>query len=178
MIVGKLINKAGKGRYQNQDALEKTIAYITRTRENENRQGELVCWGTLGAGKFKGVDGVIDDFKAVQSTYKRAGRFGRYADHEIYSFSEEGARVLTARNELIKETAKKMARTFYRDGYQVVYAAHEKDEGDENLHIHFIVNTVSFVDSGKRKEYFGKTKEREETFHRIEQKAIRKALRR
>ena len=44
---GILLNKAGKGSYHNQDAVNKLIKYIAR--ENGNTKDDLICCGTFGA---------------------------------------------------------------------------------------------------------------------------------
>ena len=45
-----------KKNYTNLDAVEYLIHYVTRTRENEDRAGDLIAYGAVGADYFHTVD--------------------------------------------------------------------------------------------------------------------------
>ena len=163
---GKLINKAGKGNYCNPDAPEKLIRYATRT--NGMPSGDLVSWGGVGVAEFMGVEGVIRQFYAVQGMHRRKGGFGRYADHEIYSFSREEERCILEGGLDIDRIARRMAGDFYgEDCCQAVYAVHRPDKTGKHMHIHFIVNTVNYRTGGKRRENKSQTRERQGRFQEI-----------
>lgn len=53
----------------NEDAVEKVIRYITRTRKNEDRADELITWGGMGVGCYASSELVIERFRAVQEVY-------------------------------------------------------------------------------------------------------------
>lgn len=72
---GILLNKAGKGSYHNQDAINKLIKYIAR--ENGNTKDDLICCGTFGATDFTDIDTTVMQFECVQLLHKRKGNFGR-----------------------------------------------------------------------------------------------------
>lgn len=157
---GLLINKAGEGRYLNQDAPGKVIHYITRTRKDETRAEDVIAWGARGASEYKGADGLIEEFKAVQKLHTRRGNFGRYIDHEIYSFSDLEQQEMIQYGVDIDRLARILANEFYCEGTQVVYAVHRPDKEDDHLHVHYAVNTVNFYTGNKRRENKNQTKEK------------------
>ena len=142
-----LINKSKSGRYQTPNCIDKLLRYIAR--ENGTSKDDLICCGSIGATAFTDISYTIQQFKYVQTYYKRNGNFGRYMDHEIYSFPPE-----------IEDILK-------NDGFQVYYGVHKKDSHSSNIHIHFAVNTVNFITQKKRHENYQATKEREERLNRI-----------
>lgn len=163
---GILINMAGKGRYLNPDAPDKLIRYVMRT--NGKPSNDLVACGGVGVAEFTGTDGMIRQFHAVQGLHKRKGSFGRYVDHEVYSFSLDEERLIQEKGLDVDRIARKMAYDFYeRDNCQVVYGAHRKDGGNGRLHVHFAVNTVDYATGGKRRENKRQTWERQERFGQI-----------
>lgn len=163
---GKLFNKAGKGKYSTPDTPENIIRYITRT--NKNSADDLIAWGGLGILEYKGMDSVIHQFRQVQKLHTRKGNFGRYMDHEIFSFSPEGEYLITANKIDIDSLARKMAYDFYDiDHCQVVYGVHAPFEAGKHLHIHFAINTVCYDTGNKRRENRRQTKEREGRFQKI-----------
>lgn len=171
---GLLINKAGKGRYLNQDAPEKVIHYITRTRKDETRARDVIAWGARGASEYKGSDGMIEEFKAVQKLHTRRGNFGRYIDHEIYSFSDLEQREILQYGVDIDRLARILAYEFYCEGTQVIYAVHRPDEWDDHMHVHCAVNTVNFHTGNKRRENKTQTKEKEKRMRKLIKKEIKK----
>ncbi len=104
----------------------------------------------------------------VQKIHTRSGNFGRYIDHEIYSFSSEEEIFLNENNIDIDKVAREMAYDFYEeDKCQVVYAVHAPSNEDKHLHIHFAVNTVNYCTGKKRRENKRQTKEQEKRFQNI-----------
>lgn len=84
---GSLINNAGKGNYTNPDSIEKVIRYMNRINRKSN--DDLIAWGGLGITEFEGIDTICKQFKRVQTLYTHSGEFGRYIDHEYFSFSSD-----------------------------------------------------------------------------------------
>lgn len=167
-----LVNKAGKGRYTNQDAIDKLIKYLTRT--NGQSDSDLVSWGVLGAPEFYGVDTIIDEFQLTQTYHKRKGNFGRYIDHEIFTFLPETEKVIYENNLDIDKIARDMAYDFLdNDHCQVVYSVHCNPKDDIPLHIHFAINTVNFIDAHKRRESKADNRKRTQRFQKIVEDNIR-----
>lgn len=169
MKFGSLINNAGKGNYTTPDSIEKVIRYINRT--NEKTKDDLITWGGLGITEFEDTDTICKQFKRIQTLYTRNGKFGRYIDHEYFSFSPDTEELLYRESADIDQIARKMAYDFYSlDHCQVVYAVHKSKNSPQNesskLHIHFAVNTVN-INGKKRRENMRQTKEREERFNKI-----------
>lgn len=167
-----LINKAGRSCYDKPDSVENLIRYISR--ENGKTKNDLVCCGAFGATDFTDIDATIKQFECVQILHTRKGNFGRYIDHEIYSFSIDEEKAIIENNISVEKLAEKMALDFYKEGFQVYYGVHKKDCSSNNLHIHFAVNTVNFITGNKRREYKSATKNREQRLHRIVDEALQK----
>lgn len=163
---GMLINKAGKGRYLNPDAPEKLIKYVTRM--NGKQKDDLIAWGGLGVTEYQDIDSIVSQFYLAQKMHTRSGNFGRYADHEVYSFSHEEERAIDKNKLDVDKIARKMAYDFYRqDNCQVIYGVHAPGKKDKHIHIHFVVNTVNFRTGNKRRESMQQTKKREQRFWKI-----------
>ena len=173
---GILINKTGKGRYDKKASVENLIRYIIRDQKGEEQKGGLLSWGAYGAPEWGGAEAAQGAFHAVRLAYTRKGRFVRYIDHEIYQFSGEELDALGRDPQALDRVAREMAHDIYRDGYQVVYAVHKKDGGSDDIHVHLAVNTVSYRDARKRREYMGMTTKRQGRFQRIVRRAFEKPL--
>lgn len=134
---------------------------------------DLIAWGGLGVTEFSGVEAVIKQFYSVQKTYGRNGDFGRYMDHEIFSLSPEAEKELLSNHADLDRFARQMARDIYENDHcQVVYGVHRPDKSDSHMHIHFGINTVSFLSGRKRRENKRQTREQEERFEKIVEEEI------
>lgn len=170
---GLLLNKAGEGKYTKIKATENLIRYVTRT--NKKKKDDLITWGGVGVAEFTGPEGMISQFGTAQKMHRRKGGFGRYADHEIYSCSSVEERLIKEKRIDVDKIARKMAYDFYeRDHCQVVYGAHTKDEGNDFIHIHFIINSVDYTTGNKRRENMRQTQERQERFRQILKEELEK----
>lgn len=133
-----------KGKYQNEDAVDNVLRYITRTRINENRANELYSFGGMGIDLYPfNIDTIIYQFKAIQDIHNIKGRGGRRIVHEVYTvlngnYPKENERLVY---ETLDEVAKIGCSYLYNMGFQVVYAVHISDK---NPHIHFAINSISF----------------------------------
>ncbi len=166
-----LLYKSGNKRYLNPDAPKKLIKYVNRTNKKSDK--DLISWGGFGISESLGTSIVIKQFYEVQKLHTRKGEFGRYVDHEIFSFSDSTQTTLTDLNVDLDRLARDMARDFYEtDHCQVVYGIHEPDEDDNHIHIHFAINTVNFLNGNKRRENMHQTKEREKRFCDMTDRAI------
>lgn len=172
---GKLFNNAGKGKYTNKDCIENVIYYCLRERKHKDHSNELLTWGALGAPEWDGSRGVVEAFKRVQSAYTRKGTFGRYIDHEVYDFSQKEIAAIQEVGVDLDEVARQMAKDFFRDGTQVMYAVHNRNEKEKDIHVHFAVNTVNYKTNRKRRENKTDTKNRSERMNKIIAEMVRKS---
>lgn len=172
---GIFINRAGKGRYQKKGDIEKVIRYVLRERSDEDRRSELISWGAFGLPEWESAEGIIKAFCDVQNCYRRKGRFGRRLDHEIYNFTPFEVESLKSKSLLVLEkAARKMAGMIYSEGYCVIYGIHQEDEG--GVHVHFVVNTVSWRTGRKRHENMERTRFHRQLFARIVRHEMRHFL--
>ena len=143
--MGKLINIGG--RYANAEAVDKVIRYVTRTRTNETRAENLQGYGGLGIFRYDTVEMMIGRFKAVQDAYGIRHRKGKRMFHEVFSITDMEFKGINCDMKLLNQIALELCGEYYRQGFQVVYAIHWEEE--KKLHIHFAVNSVSFM-TGKK----------------------------
>lgn len=118
-----------KGDYKNYDAVEKVIRYTTNPEKTE---GYI---GACGMDPFDPEHMIVQMHKVKRAFEKEKGY--RQVKHFVVSFPDSG---------ITKEQALRMAEeiaTFYKSRYQICYAVHSNTE---NLHIHFVMNTVSYID--------------------------------
>ena len=133
------IERLSSGYYKNEDAVESVLRYITRTRMEEKRLSELLFWGAYGASAYD-LDLLISQFEYVQQQMRSSTTRKLY--HISYNFDKvEFLHLINDRNLLFKLAAAQ-ASIFYRLGHQVAYAVHLK--GEDNLHVHFAINSVNF----------------------------------
>lgn len=179
MKLGKFINLTGKKRYLRENDIGNVIRYIIRQRSNEKDIKELVSWGGFGIPEWREAEGIIEAFKEVQKLHTRNGKFGRYIDHEFYSFTDDEVVSIKESNADMDSIAREMASDFYQDGTQVVYALHEKEKenGKVNLHVNFAVNTVDYRTGKKRRENMTDTGERSIRMNEIVERHIKEAFR-
>ena len=162
---GILINKAKKGKYNNPDAASKIKGYILGERgsSKENRK-DIIHYGAYGAVDFLDTDLIIEQFLDVQKCHVRHCKNQRYADHEVFVFSEDDGIVLKRNPDYIPDITKKMASILSDGEFQTFYGVHDGGLQDDKyrktngkLHVHFLVNTVSFKTLKKRQDNFSST---------------------
>lgn len=130
---GKLVIRQVNNPYNTEEALKNVLRYIVRQKEGREKE-EVRYWRAFGA-SGKNIEKVIKQFIKIQ---KRAGKASRKRiRHFFISFPGYVDDV-----NVVKIIAEAVA-AFVFEKYQVVYAVHEKKG---NLHIHFAVNPVSYVD--------------------------------
>ena len=121
--------KNAKGRYQNEDAREKVISYITSPTK--------AIHGFIG---YRGVD-PADPAGSMERVAQQKGKNGGVKlRHFILSFGPREP-VTPA---IVANIGEEIADYFGRE-YQTVYAVHEDTN---NLHIHIVINSVSYLDDG------------------------------
>lgn len=161
----QFLNKAGRNKYLHPEAVDNLIKYISR--ENGNPKDDLIYQGTLGAVDFNGTNTIIQQFKCVQELHTRKGKFGRYIDHEIYSFSYTEMLAFEKNNVPPDVIARNMAMDIFQEGFQVHYGFHKPDTHNKHPHIHFAVNTVNYNTGNKRHENITSTNARKERLRNI-----------
>ncbi len=161
--MGKLINI--KGKYKNTDAVSNVIKYVTRTRENEKRSNELVTYGGTGVGNYASPEIMEQRFNIVQNLYGINYRKGRKVLHEVFSITDSEFKKIGSDMGLVKQIALEMCREYFNEGFQAVYAVHWEEE--KRLHIHFAVNSVSFVTGKKIDTSINSNDRRGEKFNKI-----------
>lgn len=77
-----------------------------------------------------------EEMRAVKRAYRKTE--GRIARHFVVSLGSDSLFLPCEANELALKICQ-----YYSDRYQIVYSVHENTK---NLHIHFVMNTVSFRD--------------------------------
>ena len=173
---GILINKAGKGKYNNPDAVSKVKRYILG-EEGSSKAGrhDVIYTGAFGAVDFlDDADLITDQFMDVQKCYIRHEKVKRYVDHEIFIFPEDVRNTLLNSPDRIPALAGKMADIISDGEYQVFYGVHSGDSCDKEhqetngkLHIHFLVNPVNFKTFKKRQENFAATEAHEKKLQEL-----------
>lgn len=132
MAIVKLVDEL----YLNSDALDNMFHYLTSQTNLLNNTASLLDY--VGGYNFNlyNINSVADQFKYVKRHFHKTD--GSELIHFIISFPSDELKSV------------KGARTFadyvcqhYAYKYQIFYAIHHRPN---NLHIHFILNTVSFVD--------------------------------
>lgn len=171
--MGMLKNTAGKGKYMNEDAPEKVIAYILRQGKHASRRDDLLAWGTKGCFEWDDAAQIAEEFYLVQKEmYSRKGKFGRRLNHEIYALNLEECAAVKRKHVDVDDMARRMADQIFKEGYQTVYAVH--DEGNGRLAIHFAINTVNYRTGKKRREWKRETQEHNKQFDEIVRRECRR----
>lgn len=124
----RLIIKHINGSYNTKKAMENVLRYIVKEKEGER----IRYWKAYGASNKK-MKNVIKQFITTQEICGKDK--GIRIRHFMVSFPEymDDANVA-------KITAEAIAEYMFEE-YQIVYAVHEKEE---NLHVHFVFNPVSY----------------------------------
>lgn len=143
--MGNLINI--KGKYSNRDAVDNVIRYITRTRKDEMRRGDLQGYGGAGVGCYACPQTMAARLKAVQKLHGIEYRGGRRILHEVFSITDGEFKEMGCDMASVGRLALELCMEYFNMGFQTVYAVHwERGKG---LHIHFAVNAVSYVTGRK-----------------------------
>lgn len=162
--MGKLI-MLNRGNYDNSNVVENVIRYVTRTRINEMRQGDLIDVGGAGVAIYLTPGHMIQQFLYVQKEYKIDAKRGRRIYHEVFSISDDEIRSLGYDMEMVRKIAMECCQVYFQAGHQVVFAIHW--EPDKKLHIHFVVNTINYCNGQKWHTNIPELEYRENVFNGI-----------
>ena len=165
------------GNYSNPDAVTKTINYITRnTKKLEGRKHELLGWGGLGV-LINSPECAINCIKVLQDNENINRRGGRRIIHEFFCMSDDfgidAGKYIAERLgiNMLMQLAYECAEIYYRKGHQVVFAIHY-DPG-KKYHIHFVINSLSFINGLKFKEIYSHMSEIEYEMNMITAKYMK-----
>ncbi|MGL5436932.1 MAG: relaxase/mobilization nuclease domain-containing protein [Lachnospiraceae bacterium] len=154
-----------KGNYTNQDAVDKVLHYISRTRDQDENQDEVLATGGAGVNYYSGTPTMINQFSYVQHVNRIEQRKGRRMYHEIFQISMEEFYILGGTGQSIDCLASALCQYYFAKGHQVVFAVHAGRQGD--IHIHFAVNTINFINGKKWHDSKLNLKERESYFNSV-----------
>lgn len=151
--------------YTNKEAVKNLIRYITRTRSNENRAGDLVCYGAAGAGYYYSPEDIIQQFLYVQHGYKIESRKGKRMYHEVFNFLDYEVSLFRGDWLQLWIIGMRCCQVYYQIGFQSVFALHY--EPGKRFHYHFAVNSINFLDGRKWHTTFEEVRQRESIFNQI-----------
>lgn len=151
--------------YSNLDAVNNVLRYITRTRHDEDRANELLRYGAAGVAYYLTIDDIIQQFLFVQNTFRINQRGGRRMYHEVYNLLDEEVEKLNYNPQELWLLGMECSQVYYQMGFQVVFAIHW-DNG-KHYHLHFAVNSISYITGHKWHTTIPETKQRETIFNQI-----------
>lgn len=119
--------------YNNEDALDGVIPYVIHSQNNIHN---------LAFGFGCNIKNCIEQFKIIKQVYGKCE--GRQLRHFIVSFAKSENIDSQDAFYIGYEVCQ-----YYSDRYQIIYGLHENTD---DLHIHFVMNTVSYVDGKMYRE--------------------------
>lgn len=135
--------------YQNNDATENLIRYITRTRANEDRAHELLSYGfNSGFTYLKPIEDVIREFEYVHTTYQSDGCL---MSHYVIHISNELYACMGENLNAVNTYATECCNFLFQMGHQACFAVHFSKK--DRLHIHLAINRVNFTNGNKLRQY-------------------------
>ena len=151
---GILISYMKKGNYNNPNAVGNVIRYILRDENcSKPNKKDVIYHGAYGATDLD-INMTIHQFEQVFAFNTRKTKKKRYIDHQVFSFNHNTEKRIKRHPELIPAMCSNMAEILSDGKYQVVYALQEPDTENDYYHIHFAINTVSFIGAKKRQENY------------------------
>lgn len=130
-----------KHRRNEPEIIEIYLNYITRANRPDKMPPAYI--GYLGFPPQCTVGDLITEFHKTQSVFKNTSGFR--ARHEIVSFQPDEYMDFSGVCQIVP-IAYHLANWYFSQGFQAVFAIHADTA---HLHIHFIINTVSFI-TGKK----------------------------
>lgn len=145
-----LITQIHSRQYKNKDAAKKLIEYITRTRENEDRAHELICFGdSAGYHHGKTPAQLICEYHFIHNTlFHKTGSLMMHFSIEI-TLNE--FRRLNNDWSKLADYAVACCQYIYKLEHQCCFAIHHTQK--PSIHIHLAVNTVSYLTDHKFSQY-------------------------
>lgn len=137
--------------YENEDSIRNAIKYITRSRNKDTGESDLLTYGSPGCCSLVEPEDYIAMFEKVQKYVRGDKPIKSRIVHEILVFDDKESYLLSCNMMNMFSCVRKCAEIYYREGFQTVYAIHYgTHNGDidkkptKRLHAHFVVNNVNF----------------------------------
>ena len=139
MATFKVIGKGEDGKYFDNDAFNDVINYVFSDYKIPHK-----CIGGYGVH----IENAAEQMEIVTSVYNKNS--GVRLRHFIISFSDADCISLPEAYQIADAAAR-----YFADRHQIIFAIHEDTF---HLHIHFVMNQVSYIDglkySGKKSEHY------------------------
>lgn len=137
---------------------KKSVETLIRYAVIDKKTGGLVrYYGGLGVCTDRGIDFISAQFWLVKRVFGKTE--GRQVRHIYVSFSPDEHVGPVCASQIAFLIAQ-----YYGNRFQILYGIHEDTD---NLHIHFILNTVSYIDGKKFNEGFMETRALKEHVNNI-----------
>lgn len=136
MCIVKLVNDS----YENLSSIHHLVNYVLKDKCDKCRERPVRFYGGYNVDVWRAADQMLSVKEYYQKTDKRLMR------HMIVSFEDD----ISPYNAYILGW---QIAAYFADRFQIVFGVHEDSD---NIHIHLVFNTVSFVDglkySGERSD--------------------------
>lgn len=139
--------KIVKDEYRNQDAMYNLVSYVLNVNKMSRR-----CYG----GTSISLTDPAESMYKIKNVYDKTT--GRQAELFVLAFNQKEGALLTSY--FVEQIAYDICKYF--KGLQVLFVLHEAgntyisdDYGDNNIHIHFVVNTVNMQTDNKFRIDYG-----------------------
>ena len=140
MATFKVIGLGQDGKYMDDYSREDVIAYVLRNDKTPHH-----CIGGAAVNVYNAFQEMT---LLAQAFYKDSGLRLR---HSVISFENSENIGINEVDQIARH-----AIAYYSGAYQIIYAVHEDAE---HLHIHLVMNSVSYLDGkkyhGDKKDYYG-----------------------
>lgn len=133
--MGKLIIKMNKTPYLQDKDIKNLIAYIDGNGKNEDTQNVIY---TNANGVKRGCNEAAGQFIKMQRALGKTN--GRRAYHMVVSFEDN-----ISNPDIVIQASEAIGKEIFRK-YQVFFGIHASTD---NLHTHFAINAVSYIDGKK-----------------------------
>lgn len=141
---------------------ENLIRYITLTSNNPSHMQKLLCFGALGAFYYHSIEDTIKAFTNVQLDSGNIKDSDDSMIHEIFDLDDQQTAFFDNEPESLLGFAYNCAKLYYHTGHQVMYAVHKKmNSSDNNMHIHFAINAISYTTGTTWNNFIEQQHERE-----------------
>jgi len=124
----KIVERGKNYKYKDNEAYRDLICYCCNPLKAAH----------IGTVNLKSIETAAVEMEAVTQRFHK--EFGKRLSHIIISFSPQEVQTVSKVEWIARACAQ-----YYGDRYQVLYCVH----ATSNIHIHMIVNRVSFVDGRK-----------------------------
>jgi hypothetical protein len=125
----------------------------------KHEKSDILATGAYGVNDHAGIQTMCEQIKKVQKVHRIEQRGGRRMAHLCLSVTEEEFGRLGCNEDLLTEYFSDCAKSFYDNGYQLVYGVHlnsekehsgeEKDKTHAFAHGHFGISSIN-INTGNK----------------------------